>query len=98
MFVTNEEDAFEPYVAEQKDMEEHEEEDTEQEVKRSGQYGKGEISLKKGMLIFAAVAVPMVALFVLNLFKVLPWWGTLAGSLLVFVIILIAYIMVRKKM
>ncbi len=71
--------------------------ETAKDNERSARYDNNQISMKKSLLLFGIVAVLMITIFVLDMFKVIPWWGTMVGSLLIVVVIFIAYIMVKAK-
>ena len=79
------------------EMEELLEEDSEEDLRRASAYDNNEVSIRKSLLIFAIVALLMIAIFVLNATKVLPWWGTLASSAAVVVIIFIVYVRMKSK-
>ena len=65
------------------ETEEERREDTNEDVMNGGLYDNNSISAKKSFIIFGVVVASMLTIFILDTFKIIPWWGTLISSVLV---------------
>ncbi len=63
--------------------------DSEEDIRRSDRFDNNEVSVKTSLISFIIVIVVMFTIFFLNAFNVIPWWATLASSLLVVIVLLI---------
>ena len=71
--------------------------DSDEDIRKSRGYDNNEVGVGTSFLIFGIVALIMIAIFILNAFHILPWWGTLLSSVLVLIVIMVLYIRVKNK-